>query len=193
MELSKETSRTTTFEALLGILTLGPMTGYEIRQRTELSIGNFWSESFGQIYPALTRLHKRGLVHVEASGKAGRRVYSLTPAGRRELKAWLKVMPQPRRTRNEVLLKLFFGGNSNPETVRGQIEATRARYVEELARYGELEGLIRQRQGGKPGLPYFLMTLNYGVMEARMVLTWADETLAELDRLVEEAKAVEAC
>ena len=54
--LSEDVERTTTAEALLGMLSLGPMSGYEIRQPIEESIGNFWRESFGQIYPTLKRL-----------------------------------------------------------------------------------------------------------------------------------------
>ena len=50
-----------TTHAILGFLTWGPMSGYEIRKRVEESIGNFWSVSFGQIYPELRRLEAEGL------------------------------------------------------------------------------------------------------------------------------------
>ncbi len=36
-----------------------------------MSIGNFWSESFGQIYPSLASLRKQGLVEVEETGRDG--------------------------------------------------------------------------------------------------------------------------
>ena len=39
--------------ALLGLLSLRPMSGYDIRQVISESIGYFWSESYGQIYPGL--------------------------------------------------------------------------------------------------------------------------------------------
>src|SRR6267378_1332508 len=39
--------------ALLGLLSLGSMSGYDIRQLISQSIGHFWSESYGQIYPGL--------------------------------------------------------------------------------------------------------------------------------------------
>ena len=183
MKQSQQTSKTTTFEALLGILSMGPMTGYEIRQRIEISIGNFWSESFGQIYPALNKLRAQGLVDATEAGKKGRKVYSLTPLGRERLREWLGVMPQASKPRNEMLLKLFFGGQSDLESVRAQVLATRARYASDFERYIALEPMLNQRQGGNPGLPYFQMTLNYGIAEARAIIAWADQTLGSLDEI----------
>jgi DNA-binding PadR family transcriptional regulator len=38
------------------MLSLRPMSGYDIRKTVQESIRFFWSESYGQIYPALKRL-----------------------------------------------------------------------------------------------------------------------------------------
>jgi len=178
-----EHPKTTTAEALLGMLSMGPMTGYEIRQRINLSIGNFWNESFGQIYPALNKLAKQGLVQAEAAGKAGRKVYSLTPAGRERLEAWLQVMSLPRVPRNEMLLKVFFGANGQPNGVRRQVQATREQYVQNLHRYTTFEPELRKMRAGHAGLPYYLMALRYGIAEAKAVIEWADETLREMERM----------
>jgi DNA-binding PadR family transcriptional regulator len=42
--------------AILGMLSIAPMSGYDIKKQVETSISNFWSESYGQIYPALRNL-----------------------------------------------------------------------------------------------------------------------------------------
>jgi len=52
-------TRTSPF-AVLGMLSLGALSGYEIRRELAESIGTFWSESYGQIYPALRELSKKG-------------------------------------------------------------------------------------------------------------------------------------
>ncbi len=39
--------------AVLGALSVMPMTGYAVRESIRDVLGHFWSESFGQIYPAL--------------------------------------------------------------------------------------------------------------------------------------------
>ncbi|MGH9601902.1 MAG: PadR family transcriptional regulator, partial [Terriglobales bacterium] len=51
----RSTTNTTRF-ALLGLLSLGPQSGYDLKKRMEQSIAHFWSESYGQIYPTLRRL-----------------------------------------------------------------------------------------------------------------------------------------
>ena len=78
--------------ALLGLLSLEPMSGYDIRQMISRSIGYFWSESYGQIYPGLKRLAADGLVEKKTERRKGspdRHVYSLTAAGRKQLEAEL--------------------------------------------------------------------------------------------------------
>jgi DNA-binding PadR family transcriptional regulator len=175
--------KTTTAEALLGVLSIAPRTGYEIRQFVEGTIGNFWSESFGQIYPALKRLQAEGWVEATATGKAGSRIFSLTDAGRARLTEWLAVPAKPQVARNELLLKIFFGRNAPPGALRAQVLETRELCVADLARYEALGPMIHQRVARDAGRPYYLMTLNYGLAEARAILAWCDETLEMLDEI----------
>jgi PadR family transcriptional regulator AphA len=172
--------KTTTAEALLGMLTLGPMSGYDLRQRIDQSIGNFWSESFGQIYPTLKRMEEEGFVTSLEEGKAGRLVYSLTEAGKARLAAWLEVPPRLRAPRNELLLKLFFGRIAPVEPMRAHVLETRRKYEEDLVRYERMAPAICELHQGKPGLPFYRMALSYGIREARMIVEWCDETLAAL-------------
>src|SRR5579875_3396783 len=83
-------SRTTTVESLLVMLSLRPMTGYQIRLTIQRTISNFWQESFGQIYPALRRMEADGLIASSGAkaenGNGTGRVYSLTDAGRQRLR-----------------------------------------------------------------------------------------------------------
>ena len=48
--------------ALLGILARGPVHGYDLRQKFAAMLGGEWSISYGQLYPALSRLTRDGLV-----------------------------------------------------------------------------------------------------------------------------------
>ena len=54
--------RSSTDYAILGMLTLRPMSGYDIRATIGESIAYFWTESYGQIYPTLKRLTKEKLL-----------------------------------------------------------------------------------------------------------------------------------
>ena len=95
------------------MLSIKPMSGYDIKKLIETSISNFWTESYGQIYPMLKTLVAEKLVtrtDGEAEGKTG------SPRLRRlPMPAWMScaigslVTPTPQVGRNELLLKLFFG------------------------------------------------------------------------------------
>jgi DNA-binding PadR family transcriptional regulator len=69
--------------ALLTLLAERPMHGYELIGELEQRSGGAWRPSPGSIYPALQLLADEGLLVAEE--ESGRRVYSLTDAGRAEL------------------------------------------------------------------------------------------------------------
>ena len=72
--------------AVLGLLAYAPLSGYDIRRIYAQSLGNFWSESYGHIYPILKRLEDEGLATREVqrqTGKPDRNVYTITDAGPR--------------------------------------------------------------------------------------------------------------
>ena len=47
---------------VLGVLSDGPLHGYELRKRLTAILGPFRALSFGSLYPCLHRLTARGLV-----------------------------------------------------------------------------------------------------------------------------------
>jgi DNA-binding PadR family transcriptional regulator len=182
-----KTEKTTTTECLLGLLSLKPMSGYELRRMMEQSTANFWRESFGQIYPALKKLSAEGLAAMEVSHPEGqrlRKIYRLTEAGRERLRLWLELPAEPQVARNELLLKLFFGAQAVPEAMRRHVQERRGRLEVDLRRYREIERSLQAAHAGRPGLPYFLMVVRFGIAETRALLAWCDESLAELDREV---------
>ena len=98
--------------AILGMLMSGPRSGYDLKKDFEEQISHFWSESLGQIYPALQRLHDEKLVSVSTTRRKGRperKVYRITKRGENEFREWLKQPATPIHWRNELLLKVFFG------------------------------------------------------------------------------------
>lgn len=172
--------------AVLGILTLGPMSGYEIRKTIEGSLGNFWSESYGQIYPILKSLVLEGLATSETEVQAGRpdrHVYTITETGREELKRWLSRPVEHDVGRVEILLKLFFGWQLPMEENAHKVEEFRELQRQLLARYEGIEQWLRTAKTGHPGLPYWLMTLSYGQHVSRALLDWCEETTSVLESL----------
>ncbi len=173
-------------EVLLGLLTIEPMSGYDLGQMIRESIGHFWNESYGQIYPNLKTLAAEGSVTSKIEkrrGKPDRHIYSITKKGRERLAKWLAVPPQPEVPRNEMLLKLFFGSQVSPDIpiayLTRMVECERAA----LERFRQIHAAISTNKQ-YPDTPYWKMAARFGVTEMEAHLRWADETLAELKKIV---------
>ncbi len=178
--------------AILGLLSWGPRSGYDIKKTIEQSISNFWNESYGQIYPILKRLAAEGLATASIEkqvGKPERYVYALTDKGRKALQRWLKEPPEWEVGRIEILLKLFFGRHvAVADNVR-HVREFQILQQELLQRYNALEERLKAERPHQPDLAYWLMTLSYGRHVGRARLQWCDETLAMLRRMVAHTPA----
>jgi DNA-binding PadR family transcriptional regulator len=68
---------------LLSLLSDKPMHGYDLLRELEQRSGGMWRPSPGSVYPTLQLLEDEGLV--TGQEQDGKRVYSITDAGRAEL------------------------------------------------------------------------------------------------------------
>lgn len=120
--------------AVLGLLGLRPMSGYDIKGAVDRTIRHFWAASYGQIYPELKRLEAAGWIAGadEGSGGRPRRVYTITPRGREQLRAWLYGYETRIEMRDESLLRLFFADTLPPEHALGLLAARREGYAQML-------------------------------------------------------------
>lgn len=169
--------------AVLAVLSLEPMTGYAVRDAIRVHLGAFWSESFGQIYPALARLRAEGLIAADDGGRSGSSLHSLTPAGRARLVELMREPPASTPPRNGMLLRLFFGSVLGAAACRELVAEARARAITML---DSLAIARRETEAESPDLPqrpYWIMTISAGEHTARAAVAWADETLAALERL----------
>lgn len=77
---------------LLGVLALEPAHGYDLKREHDARFPGAKELAYGQVYAALQRLERDGLVEVVDTVREGgpeRTVYALTTGGRRELDRWL--------------------------------------------------------------------------------------------------------
>lgn len=169
--------------AVLAALSIAPATGYAIREALTTHVRAFWSESFGQIYPALTRLRAAGLVETESGDRTGSSVHRLSAAGRARLVELLREPPVATPPRNGMLLRLFFGSVTGVEACRTLVVESRERAVAMLAELARERDAAERDDANAEHRPYWLMTISAGEHTARAAVAWADETLAELDRL----------
>ena len=121
---------TPTGYALLGLLSFGDeVSGYELKQWADGSLRFFWTApAMSQVYRELERLADSGLVtqrSVVRDGTRPTKVYRLTPAGERAVRAWLAEPPDAPSLKHPVALRIFFGHLVAPEALRKALEAHR--------------------------------------------------------------------
>jgi DNA-binding PadR family transcriptional regulator len=176
--------RSQTVFVILGILAIhDDQSGYEIRKTIQQTVGFFWGESFGQIYPTLKRLAAEGLIVPSKSAsqaRSRRQEYSITPTGRGVLKDWLAVPYRDDPPRDEFLLKLFFGVEAAPEVSIAHIRKFQEKNRNMLATFHQLEPLARAHSSHQRGFPFWMLTLSYGEAHLRASLEWSEAALAML-------------
>lgn len=174
--------------AILGFLSVTPMSGYDLKRVFDETVAHFWTADQAQIYRTLSRLVKDGLVerdHIEQVGRPARNEHRLTETGRDRLDTWLASPPEPQPTRQAFLLKMFFGGRLGVDAAK-RLLAERV----ELAResLAELMGIAAaveaETTGNEIGLDQRLRTatLDNGIIHTQAEIEWATNLLDLLDQ-----------
>ncbi len=174
--------------AVLGGLSIEPMTGYALREAIRDVLGHFWSESFGQIYPTLRRLQDNGLIEHGESVKPGRATFFITEPGRRHLRERLSDPIQPSALRNGLLLRLFFGRELGPAACKQLVHEARFEAESRLEGFVRLRAELALEAGNEAQRPYALLTVSAGEHSARATLAWANDALAALDQINETGR-----
>lgn len=176
---NRKTALTTTEAAVLGVLTWGPMSGYDLKKAIDSSVGYFWGPAKSGIYALLPRLAESGLAtsrQIAQSGRPDKRVYRITARGRAALRTWIEDTPTPPDPdRNPLLLKLFFGALTSPDVLAAQIRERR----EEAARLDRI--LDEFDRDAHPDDLYGALTRDWGHEYARAVERWAKKAEAALN------------
>jgi PadR family transcriptional regulator AphA len=161
---------------ILGTLAWGPSSGYDIKAAVDRSVRFFWTASYGQIYPELSRLSEAGLVKGAMEPTSGRRrtVYRITAAGRRALEDWLAQEPRVFETRDEGLLKLFFA-DASPATAAASLDAKRRYHEQKLKQLRAIEATGRAE--GSP-----VVVLRYGIESSEWMVDWCTREAKRLRR-----------
>jgi PadR family transcriptional regulator, regulatory protein AphA len=121
---------------ILAILFHQDASGYEIKKlSSEGRFSYFVDISFGSIYPTLTRLETERLVTCRAeeqTGRPDRKVYSITPTGRKEFIACLAQPPQPDKFKSEFLLVAMNADLAGADAIALAVRQRIARLEEEV-------------------------------------------------------------
>lgn len=97
--------------ALLVLLRIAPMSGYELQKQFSHSVGFVWHAPDSQIYPELRKMAKEGLIEAEEQTRgsvATRRIYHVTESGEENFAEWMRTPLKYQRTRDAAHLKAAY-------------------------------------------------------------------------------------
>lgn len=163
--------------ALLGLLSLQPMSGYDLKKAIDASVTHFWTADQSQVYRALSGLVTDGLVErstIEQSDRPNRHLHTITAAGLAELDAWIRSPLDPELAREPFLARLFFADRLGDAAVLDLLAARRAvvrATLEELSAI-EVPAVSASLTRGEL---LRIATLGNGLAHARAELEWIDE------------------
>lgn len=175
---TKTAQLTTTEAAVLGLLSHGPRSGYDLRKAVESSVGLFWTPAKSQIYAVLPQLVEAGFAtvrRVAQDQRPDKSVYRLTRAGRAALKAWLEETPMaPDPARSLLLTKVFFGDLVSPDVLVQHIRQRREEAEQLRSVLEEIEARA------DPGDLLRALTRRWGLEYTAALIRWAKQAEREL-------------
>ncbi len=168
--------------AILGLLSVQPMTGYDLKNRAfDHSVTHFWQADQSQIYRTLGKMEETGWLTYELErqdDRPNRKVYHLTDSGRAELDRWLRTEQPLPANREPFLVQLFFGATLPNETLLALLDQQKAAHEAQLALFAEIPmppiddpQIERMRTLRR-------LTLQLGVTIEKSYLTWLAECTA---------------
>jgi DNA-binding PadR family transcriptional regulator len=175
--------------ALLGFLSYGPMTGYELKKFFDTSVAHFWNAELSQIYPTLKRLDSEDLVEMEVEVQAdrpNRKVYSITDDGGRELMEWLAQPAETDQARDPLLIKVFFGAALPKQKLIGVLRHRADELRARINQHEQAQVLI-QKFGDSLGLQreafFWGLTVDCGVKNDQALIGWMEEAICSIRQL----------
>jgi DNA-binding PadR family transcriptional regulator len=170
--------------AVLGVLSDGPLHGYELRKRLSAVLGPFRALSYGSLYPCLRRLQGRGLIdEVDVtpaadssapplSARRARVVYAITADGKEEFSDWAN-QPGPEAWEDEgFAAHLAFFGRTESRVRLRILEGRRSRLEERVDALRESVARSRERVDA-----YTLQLQQHGLDGAEREVRWLNELI----------------
>jgi PadR family transcriptional regulator AphA len=136
--------------ALLGLLTVQPASGYDLKRAISRSTYFIWNATGPQIYNTLHKLREEGFITSRAlpqTGKPDKHIHTITASGKAALKRFVSEPIHASVTRDEVLLRIFFGNFANPAAIRRELAA----YLDRIRKERTTMEATRARIEARPG------------------------------------------
>ena len=170
--------------AFLGILSISPGSGYDIKKYCDTVISNVWHENYGHIYPVLNSMLEEGVIRRQDEENTERKkMYEITDKGREEFLVWLCEPAGYAPVRSEFMLKFLFSSSLPRENILKMIEEYRTRHEK---KYNELMKTQKELEGETKFISperkrYLKATIRYGIVSCEAAIKWCVEAADMFD------------
>ncbi len=177
----------TSYYVLLGILSIGESSGYDIKKKIESEIGYIYKVSNGQIYPLLKKMVDENSATFKTDktvGRPERKVYKITDQGLEILKDWIKAPVDIQiDNENELLLKLYFGSVESIRYNLALVQNFKEIKEKNLQAYDQITEYFNLNTLNTLSDYYSFFTLRFGQIVAKAYIDWSSEVIAVLKGL----------
>lgn len=175
---------------ILGFLSYGELSGYDLEKKFRSSIGYFWSVKISQVYRDLHAMEKSGWVQSKdmiQTGRPNKKIYMITDAGYQELDNWLLgyKVKNDIEVRIGILMRMFFAAKIPKQETIALLERFRTKCQEAQEKLSDVNEEIPQSD--KIEMLYMQTTLSYGYKYYQMQMEWCTETIEKLRSMDGEA------
>ena len=157
--------------ALLGLLAVEPASGYDLKRAINRSTYFIWNATGPQIYNTLHKLREEGCIisrSLAQDGKPDKQIHTITAQGRTRLEEFMSEPIHASVTRDEVLLRIFFGNFAGKKAIRRELGSYLQRIRHECAFLEATEARINAHPGRKHEARRFqLLSLRIKVAQYR--------------------------
>jgi PadR family transcriptional regulator, regulatory protein AphA len=189
--------------ALLALLRVSPLTGYDLQKQFSVSVGHVWHAPDSQIYPELRKMETEGLIEGEVlpwGTKGKKRQYRVTAEGDRFFLEWMNEPLVYARVRDPAHLRAAYLESATPAAAREFFQGHIAHHTEQLGYWEEeLEAIdavsnpmLRRRLAvtapaeRRKTVAFKRFTYEGLIEQAKGEIAWAQRGLRLLDELDED-------
>ena len=168
--------------AFLVLLEGRPQHGYDLKRAYDQHFGHDRPVHYGQVYTALAKLLRTGLVTVDGvDGESGpdRKRYTITDAGVTDLRRWLAEPEKPEQYLQSKLYAKVIGALLTGRSAADVLDVQREEHL------GAMRELTRRKRTGDLA---DRLICDHALFHLEADLRWLEHTATQLDELTEQVR-----
>ncbi len=172
--------------AILGLLEVNSMSGYDLKKYFDSSVNSYWAATHSQIYRTLDDTTKEGLTKsevIQQDKNPNKKLFSITEKGKEDLISWLKIKKPLPVIRHQILLQFSLSNLLNKEQILQLLEDYKMQLDEKICilKSPLHQTSIKYARNKKEKLLWEL-TLENGIMYYKNEIDWTEKCITQINK-----------